>query len=435
MRIFPIAAAIFASTTAILVIAGVARVSWLEGQEMRSTERATIGQLSRREDATPQSVRLARARLHRDQYAVFELCAADDPMQPARWADAMAVAVWRPRARELMTRSELTEETLRSEHVRRNETQGCLTIGRGVIAEDDDYAVEAFWEQRPEALADVTLVTTILARRPLEDVDLFLVMGAWLSALGLALSFAFRAPAGLTENATKEGRSSIEDLDLWEREQAEARKPMGPELRLVIGVALLVCAYLLSSFVPSGAAASLLTSVALSAIAIGIAVGFASGPGMRRRASMLALARPERAWLFFPLAVVVGLLLFGLAVLVSRLVPSTGESPVQVFVSWPSGMLSFAVLGVIAPIGEEVFFRGFVYGALEKRSAILAFALAWILFALPHSIQVWGQWGALVAITVTGFALTGLRAFSRSTVVSALAHLVYNGALAITSFL
>jgi membrane protease YdiL (CAAX protease family) len=115
------------------------------------------------------------------------------------------------------------------------------------------------------------------------------------------------------------------------------------------------------------------------------------------------------------------------------IVPATGESAVQSFVRFPSGLLSFAALAVVAPLAEEIFFRGFVYGVLEQKSRVLAFLGAWLLFVVAHAPQTWGQWGALVAIAITSLVLTSLRAASRSTLVPALAHLAYNGLLALST--
>jgi membrane protease YdiL (CAAX protease family) len=178
-------------------------------------------------------------------------------------------------------------------------------------------------------------------------------------------------------------------------------------------------------------ALGLAVSVTLALFEVGVAVGLAPGPGLRRRMDALALIRPKRWWLHFPIALVAGAVLVVAARWATGLVPSTGRSPIQLLVSFPSGMLSFAALAVVAPLAEEVFFRGFVYGVLEKRSAILAFAGGWLLFVVAHAPQTWGQWGALVAITITGLVLTTLRAVSGSTLVAALAHLVYNGLLAL----
>jgi membrane protease YdiL (CAAX protease family) len=419
------------------VVGAVARVDWRESHEVRAVERVTLAELARRDGATERSVRLLRVRLHPEQEVVFELC-AEDPMRPERWANAMAVAVWRPAARELMTRSELTEEVLA--HVRRDASSGCLTIGRGRIAEEDDYAVEALYDEPPEALSAIPLTLRVMARRPMEGPDRGFVILAWLGSLSLVLFLALRpldaAPSAAAPPSAAAGPPAAPALgDPWEAARAEAggRRRLPGEARVLSGLALVVASFFASRFLPAGAALGLAVGVALAAFEAGVGVALTPGPGMRRRLDTLALRRPARWWLHFPLALLAGAALVFLARWATELVPSTGRSPIQIFVSFPSGMLSFAALAVVAPLAEEVFFRGFVYGVLEKRDAILAFLGAWLLFVVAHAPQTWGQWGALVAIAVTGLGLTGLRALSGSTLVAALAHLVYNGVLALSA--
>jgi membrane protease YdiL (CAAX protease family) len=421
-----IAAIVLAFATLLALGAGVARVTWLEAREVRLVERATLTELAEAEGATAGSVRLGRVRLAREQRVSFELC-ADDAMPPERWTGAMALAVWRPRGGELMTRSELTADVLAQ--VRRGPALGCLTIGRGVIGEDDVYAVEALFDQRPSAIADVPLTLSVQAHRPLETIDAAIVVGAWLFAIGLVASLA-----GWRRVDTA---APAEDLDPWEEEQAaHARGPsIPPEARVAGALLMLIAGFFLSGFFPSGAALALAAGAALALVEAAIAITLTPGPGWRRRLSLLAISQPPRAWLWFPVALVSGLVLWIIAVLATRLVPSTGESAVSTFVSWPSGLLSFACLAVLVPLAEELFFRGFVYGVLEARSRVLAFLAAWLLFVLAHAPQTWGQWGALVAILITGLALTTLRVVSRSTLVPALAHLVYNGILAVSAVL
>ena len=413
-----IAGLVLAVATLLALSAGVARVSWLEGQELRVVEHVTLAELAAAEGATAGSVRLGRAQLTREQHVTFELCAGD-AMPPERWTGAMAIAVWRPRAGELMTRSDLTAEVLAQ--VRRGPELGCLTIGRGVIGEDDVYAVEALYDARPTALEEVPLTLSVQAHRALEGVDAGIVAGAWLFAMALVVSLA-----GL-----RRADAPAEELDLWEQ---EAQGPwIPPEVRVVAAVLALVAGFFVSGFLPAGAALALAAGAALALVEASLALALAPGPGFRRRLSLLAIGRPSRAWLWFPLALVTGVLLWIIAVLATRLVPSTGVSAVSTFVSWPSGLLSFACLAVLVPLAEELFFRGFVYGVLEARSRVIAILGAWLLFVLAHAPQTWGQWGALVAILITGLALTALRAVSRSTLVPALAHLVYNGILAISA--
>lgn len=421
-----IAALVLAVATLLALGAGIARVSWLEGQEIRVVEHVTLAELAEAEGATAGSVRLGRARLTREQHVTFELCSGD-AMPPERWTGAMAIAVWRPRSGELMTRSDLTAEVLAQ--VRRGPDLGCLTIGRGVIGEDDVYAVEALYDARPSAIAEVPLTLSVQAHRALEGVDAGIVAGAWLFAIALVVSLA----------GWRRADAPAEALDLWEQEQAAQGPKIPPEVRVAVAVLALVAGFFLSGFLPAGAALALAAGSALALVEASLAFALAPGPSFRRRLSLLAIVRPARAgfpgWLWFPLALVIGVLLWIIAVLATRLVPSTGVSAVSTFVSWPSGLLSFACLAVLVPLAEELFFRGFVYGVLEARSRALAVLGAWLLFVLAHAPQTWGQWGALVAILITGLALTALRAASRSTLVPALAHLVYNGILAISAVL
>ena len=115
-------------------------------------------------------------------------------------------------------------------------------------------------------------------------------------------------------------------------------------------------------------------------------------------------------------------------------VPATGEAPIEAFISWPSGALAFAVLGMVVPLAEELFFRGFVFGALRPLGVGMASVGTVLLFAAVHAQQAWGNWGALLSVTVTGIILTALRAVTGSAIVPAVAHLLYNLSLWKDSF-
>jgi membrane protease YdiL (CAAX protease family) len=117
----------------------------------------------------------------------------------------------------------------------------------------------------------------------------------------------------------------------------------------------------------------------------------------------------------------------------AALLPTTGEAPIQTFISWPSGMLGFALIGVMLPVAEEVFFRGYVYGVALRLGRPAAFAITVLCFAALHAQQSWGNWGGLFAIFLTGCVLTGLRALTGSTLLGALSHLGYNLTLSLMS--
>lgn len=433
------------ASAAILLLAvamSVARVEWRESREVRAAETMTLGQRIGSAGSTRESVRLTQVRLHAEQDAVFELC-ADDRMLSERWVGALAVAVWRPAAQELMTRSELTESVLG--RVRRNETRGCLVVGRGRVEHEDDYAVEVLFDALPRHLVDVPLTVRVLGRHPMNELDRILVLLAGLGSLGFVLSLALRTPAKRSDwpavepsmRDAPDPAPSEEDLDasLWEAVRAEVapRRRFPGEVRVGAGLLLVAGSFFASRFLPAGAALGLAAGAALVLFEAMVGLALSPSGGALSRLRSLALVRPGRWWLHFPVALLTGVMLVVVARRATELVPSTGESPVQTFVSFPSGMLSFAALAAIAPLGEETFFRGFVYGGLEKRHTALAFAGGWLLFVAAHAPQTWGQWGALVAIAVTGLGLTTLRAVSGSTLVAALAHLVYNGLLALSA--
>lgn len=426
------------------VMAGVARVSFLEDHEVRSVASTTLASLRHEGD---HNVTLSTVALSAEQNVVFELC-ADDPMLPERWAGAMAVVIARPSAHEIMTRSELTEDVLAQ--VSRNETSGCLIVGRGTVQDGGDYAIQAEWEDAPPAqLDDVTLRVRVVGRRPLENVDLMIVFFTWLGSLGLVMGLALRPSPPLAAATVPAiavppdvaldplAASEASGLDEWEEAQARAAPPrkIPGEVRALIGLVVIVLAFVLSSFLPAGAASGLAIGVSLALFESSVAFGLMPGRGVLRRLEGLGLHRPKHWYVHFPFAIVAGVGLVFLARGATALVPSTSTSSIQSFVSWPSGMLSFATLAVVAPLAEEVFFRGFVYGVLEKRSKVLAFLGGWLLFVIAHAPQTWGQWGALVAILVTGLGLTAVRAVSGSTLASGTSHLVYNGMLALSAFL
>jgi len=86
----------------------------------------------------------------------------------------------------------------------------------------------------------------------------------------------------------------------------------------------------------------------------------------------------------------------------------------------------------IAPLIEEIIFRGYFFRVLEEwigvQKTVYVIALT---FALLHVGQYWGDWLAILMVTVLGFTLTLLRAWSGSTMASVITHYVYNGSVTI----
>ena len=96
-------------------------------------------------------------------------------------------------------------------------------------------------------------------------------------------------------------------------------------------------------------------------------------------------------------------------------------------------ILIFLFLAVcIAPLIEEIVFRGYFFHVIKKwlggKKAVYIIAST---FAFLHVGQYWGDWLAIVMVTVLGFTLTILRAWTGTTVASVVAHYVYNGSVTI----
>jgi membrane protease YdiL (CAAX protease family) len=90
----------------------------------------------------------------------------------------------------------------------------------------------------------------------------------------------------------------------------------------------------------------------------------------------------------------------------------------------PVPLVLFVVLVVVgAPVVEEIFFRGLLFGALEKRGTIIPVCVSWctIGFAVFHL-----EPARLPILLATGLVLSLVRARTGSTAASATAHSLYN---------
>jgi membrane protease YdiL (CAAX protease family) len=363
------------------------------------------------------SARLTEVKLMNGDDAVFELC-AQDAMEPAKFTGAFDVVVWQPKSQQLELKVPLDQAHLAL--VKRGSRRSCLTLGGGRVKAEATYALDLVWAGKPaltDALRAIPLKARVLARAPLTLREGLLVLGAALGALLAVLSGFSPSAAGVQPQAGKVG--GLSRRGLW----------------AVVGSLLAgLAAYAVLRLPFPGSIGGLARGLTLSLVQVGIAVGFAFLLYRKPRAG-LGLYAPDRrsgAWLFASIGL--ALLLRPLALFAMRVIPATGEAPIEAFISWPSGALAFAGLGMAVPLAEELFFRGFVYGALAPRGRLLAVVVSTLLFASVHAQQTWGNWGALLAVTLTGLCLTCLRALSGSTLVPAVAHLLYNLTLWTDSF-
>jgi membrane protease YdiL (CAAX protease family) len=81
---------------------------------------------------------------------------------------------------------------------------------------------------------------------------------------------------------------------------------------------------------------------------------------------------------------------FGVVALLGFFILSIyGHDPLQLIKTplprWPSDIFLFYLVGgIVAPIAEEVFFRGILYGFFRRWGVVVALVLSTALFVLPH---------------------------------------------------
>jgi membrane protease YdiL (CAAX protease family) len=401
------------SVVLVALAAGATRVVRLERAELElHGAPVSLHELMSKPHATRISVRVAQVVLRAGQHSIFELCAADG-LPEARWLGALEFAVLHLEAKQLMLRVPFDAAHL--EHVRRNRQGGCLLLGSGLIEHNGTYSVEAVWSQRPPpaAVLEVPIQLRVLAKAPLDVRDRLCVLVLGLGVLGLLVA------------AMRSARSAQQPL--W----ANTHGPFAT--RAAFALLAMTMLYALSQLPSPGSSFTLGKGVLLLALQAGLAYQFASrfAPGDTRRA--LGLVAP----LHMRTALSSGLLAWPLLVTTARLalhwVPSSGESPIQSFIAWPSGMLAAALLGVLLPAAEELFFRGYLYAALLPLGRAAAAGVSVALFGLMHAQQSWGNWGGLAAVFAAGAVFCALRLISGSTLISALTHVAYNLTLSLAS--
>lgn len=88
---------------------------------------------------------------------------------------------------------------------------------------------------------------------------------------------------------------------------------------------------------------------------------------------------------------------------------------------------------VIAPIGEEITFRGFLFKTIELRfgviAAIVTTALGWAALHIQYGFA------SIASIFVIGLLLGAARHYSRSLILTMILHAIWNGMALASSFL
>jgi membrane protease YdiL (CAAX protease family) len=116
---------------------------------------------------------------------------------------------------------------------------------------------------------------------------------------------------------------------------------------------------------------------------------------------------------------------------VSAFLPTTGQTPLEKLLTSREAILVFAIFGVaVAPMLEEIIFRGFLFKALwEIGGTRIAIPVTAALFALLHAGQLAGNWGGVALIFVVGCILSVVRHRSNSIIPTFVVHTSYNATL------
>jgi hypothetical protein len=142
---------------------------------------------------------------------------------------------------------------------------------------------------------------------------------------------------------------------------------------------------------------------------------------------------PENPWAYLLGGVVLSVVLQFLG----HFVPIPKDLPMDRFFRTSLDAWILAVFGVlVAPLMEELFFRGFLYPVLARRMGMaVSIVLTGIGFALVHAQQLGHAWGPVLIIFLVGVVLTTARALAKSVAAGWLIHFAYNGTLFALMFL
>jgi uncharacterized protein len=155
----------------------------------------------------------------------------------------------------------------------------------------------------------------------------------------------------------------------------------------------------------------------------------------RRRHDFLAAIHwnwPSNIVVYVLAGLVLSLSLQGLA----HLLPIPKELPIDSFFRTPAEAWALGILSItLAPLIEELFFRGFLYPVLARRLGLpVAVFLTALGFALLHGAQLGFAWGPVLVIFLVGIVLTMVRAKQNSVAASVLIHMAYNGTITVAMF-
>jgi membrane protease YdiL (CAAX protease family) len=139
--------------------------------------------------------------------------------------------------------------------------------------------------------------------------------------------------------------------------------------------------------------------------------------------------RVERSpWIYLPY----GALLAAAVAVTSQFLPMPSEPlPIEELFGDRLSLILLSVFGVlIAPVVEELVFRGFFFTVIEQSHGPLAAVLATsAFFSVLHARQYGWHWQNLLLLALVGIVFGAVRARTQSVVPSTMLHAGYNATL------
>jgi membrane protease YdiL (CAAX protease family) len=122
--------------------------------------------------------------------------------------------------------------------------------------------------------------------------------------------------------------------------------------------------------------------------------------------------------------------------ILAHFLPIPKELPIDSFFQTPAEAWALSLVSVaLAPLMEELFFRGFLYPVLARGLGVpIAIFLTALGFAGLHGAQLMFSWGPVLVIFVVGLVLTIVRAKTNSVATGVLIHMAYNGTITVAMF-
>jgi membrane protease YdiL (CAAX protease family) len=117
--------------------------------------------------------------------------------------------------------------------------------------------------------------------------------------------------------------------------------------------------------------------------------------------------------------------------IIPPLLPEKKGFPLEKMFNSPASAYAIAAFAVlVAPLMEELLFRGLLFAFFEKHGGItFAIISTAVLFAGLHIPEYWGAWNNVVMILVVGLTFSIVRGLTGSLTPSFVLHLAYNGTL------